>query len=351
MDFRFKIVERSQNQVIAGWQAHRLARDCDVVLSAWGDGYIMHPPHGMYKKVRCMASHDTPMALCSTSMGPFAASGLRRWMVKSALKRYDYLSVRDSITLRYVEDLGFPGVEQIPDTAYALRACSPRRVADILELEEIPHNAPYVGVNLGTEFMHFCEQNGIDFLKICSSVIERIRDVHGCAVILIPHQYVYDSYDYAAIPSIAYEACDDRYPINRVWNSLRSTQGVYRIQNIYSCAELKGIIAGSVVFISQRVHPLVASTSTGVPTAIMHYSHKAQGMMDVIGKPDYTWHPKRIQGVESHDTSIDALVRMVDRLWENREHYRQDLSLVAPKLVQRAFSLGDKLSKIIGLAA
>lgn len=346
-DFNFETVYRSHNQFIAALQARKLSNASDLVVSAWGDGYITYPPHLMYRKVYFLKNSKTPLALFTSSIGPFATSGPKRWLAKAALEKYDYLSVRDTITYEYLKDLGIDNVEMIPDTAFALKPCPSERVDEIFEIENIPKEIPFVGFNLGIEFMTFCEKNEIDFVEICIKVIERIRKVYNCSVILIPHQYLYEQYNYSDIPQITFKLCDDRYPIKKVWDALDSHDDIYCLDNVYTCSELKGIIGRSEVFLCQRIHPSVASTSQCVPTAILHYTHKAKGMMDLIGKAEYVWYPKNLPYENQQDTSTKGLLEMVDQLWEGRYQYRKDLQNIMPRMIDKTFLLGGKVAEIV----
>jgi polysaccharide pyruvyl transferase WcaK-like protein len=315
MDFNFKTTHRSHNQLVAAYQYRKLAKDSDLVFSAWGDGFITYPPHLMYRKARCLRTKNTPLTLCSSSMGPFAPSGPKRWLAKAALEKYDYLSVRDTITYKYVRDLGIDKVEMVPDTAFALKPAPSIRIDEIFEIENIPKEKRCIGFNLGIEFMKFCEKNEIDFIDICVNIINRFREAHKCTVVLIPHQYLFEQYDYRSIPNLIFKSYDDRYPIQKVWDALDSHYDVHRLKNVYTCSELKGVIGRMEVFICNRIHPLVASTSQCVPTAILHYSHKAKGMMDLIGKAEYVWYPKNLSHENQQDVSIKGLLGMLDKLW------------------------------------
>jgi len=347
MDFHFKTVPRSHNKLIAARQFRKLAEESDLVVSAWGDGFITNPPHQAARKVYCMKTKRSKLALCSTSIGPFSPMGFRRKQIKAALGKYDYLSVRDTISHRYIQELGLDNVEMIPDGAYALKPCPGDRVDEILEHHQMPKGAPFVGFNLGVEFMAFCENSGIDYIKVCIAAIERIRSVCKCSVLMIPHQYLLEQYDYGPIAGITYDQCDDRYPIDRLWESLGSRERIYRLDKVYDCSELKGIIGRSEIFLCQRIHPSVASTSLCVPTAIMHYTHKAKGMMDLLGKGDYVWYAKDLPNEGKQDTSTKRLLDMIDQLWGERNQYRDDLQSIIPDMINRAFSLGDRVADII----
>jgi polysaccharide pyruvyl transferase WcaK-like protein len=347
MDFNYEIVNRSHNQYVAAYQYRKLAKASDVVISAWGDGFITYPPHLMYRKACCVRTKNTPLTLCSSSMGPFAPSGPKRWLVKAALEKYDYLSVRDTITYKYVKDIGIDNVEMIPDTAFALKPSSSTRIDEIFEVEKIPQDKPCVGINLGIEFMRFCESNEIDFIEICVNIINHFRKTHKCAVVLIPHQYLFEQYDYSSVPNLVFKSHDDRYPIQRVLDTLNSHDDIYSLKDVYTCSELKGVIGRMEVFICNRIHPSVASTSQYVPTAILHYTHKAKGMMDLIGKAEYVWYPKNLTHEKQQDVSTRGLLNMVDRLWEGRDEYREDMQDIMPRIIDKTFSLGDRVGEVI----
>jgi len=69
--------------------------------------------------------------------------------------------------------------------------------------------------------------------------------------------------------------------------------------------------------------------------------------MDLIGKLEYVWYPKKLPYANQNDTSIKGLLDMVDRVWEGRYQYRKDLQKIMPRIIDKTFSLGDKVGEIV----
>jgi polysaccharide pyruvyl transferase WcaK-like protein len=280
-------------------------------------------------------------------MGPFESAGPKRWLAKAALQKYDYLSVRDTLTHRYTEELGVANVDLVPDTAFALQPCSSLRVHEILEAEGIPADVPFVGFNLGIEYMRFCKRNSIDIIDLCARIIRHIRHAYRCNVVLVPHQFLFDEYDYSHVPGYRFDLCDDRYAIECIRRMLGAAEGVYGLKKVYTSSELKGVIGHSEVFVCTRIHPLVAAAAQCVPTAMLHYTHKAKGMMDLLGRGDFVWYARGFDEETVGTTSTATAFDMVDRLWNERVSYRADLQRTVPGLIARTFALGDRVGELM----
>ena len=87
------------------------------------------------------------------------------------------------------------------------------------------------------------------------------------------------------------------------------------------------------------MHSVVGAVSTGTPSLVMQYSHKAGGVMQMVGMEDYVW---------DIQTELEECNVRVKHLWENRQTIRDRLAEVMPSQIDGAFALADVLASTLG---
>lgn len=69
--------------------------------------------------------------------------------------------------------------------------------------------------------------------------------------------------------------------------------------------------------------------------------------MDLLGKGEYVWYPNSLPRARQKSSTIEDLLEMLDKLWEERLEHRRDLMEVIPNVIDKAFSLGSKLKELL----
>jgi colanic acid/amylovoran biosynthesis protein len=135
-------------------------------------------------------------------------------------------------------------------------------------------------------------------------------------VILIPHE-IYPK----EIKEIKGKAKriggDDFTATKEVFMKAKNKHRIMRISNEYDAAELKGIISRCDLFIGARMHSVIAAISMGIPAIAIEYSHKAPGIMAIVGLDKYV--------CDFRTMSFDELTRKINSIWLHREEIKKDL--------------------------
>ena len=103
----------------------------------------------------------------------------------------------------------------------------------------------------------------------------------------------------------------------------------YRVRLIrgeYTADELKGIISRCDLFISAKFHPLVASTSVGVPSVglVGYHKYKFHGVIGkMMGQEEYLIN---MDEFDDYDTIQTLLESKVCHAWKNRDSVREKLT-------------------------
>lgn len=326
------VVQRPESIVSTVRLIKQMTYDVDAVVSPWGDAYITLPPHVALRKTFVFKLNNTPLMLMTSSLGPFQ-KGWKKIAAKAALKRFDVLTVRDTITYEFFRSLGFDQTKLIPDTAFVLTPATQERVQEIYAAEGFSlHEGKYVGLNVSVLLYNRMKQQGKDYISLMCELIRNLKTITQLPILLIPHQY-YSEKILMRFPDLKNrlrtEGGDDREIIPMIYDRLLDADQVYAVKGEYSCYDYKGMIKGCAVFIGGRMHSVIASLSSSVPCLIMQYSHKSLGLMTMLGVSEYCWNVQ---------DKPKALEEMVSLLWNTKDAYRQKLEQIMPKLREETYS-------------
>jgi len=336
---RCRIVQRPNGLLGTYLQIRDITRQVDAVVCPWGDAYISSGPHLAFRKVATFRRRSLPRMLMTSSVGPFEG-GWRGWMAKAAMRQFDVLTVRDSVTYDLFKSVGLAKVQLLPDTAFVLKAAGPARVKEILEAESIPVGPGfYVGVNASVLLFNRMQQLGADYIQLMVNLIRRVKSLTGLPVVLIPHQIytkrMLDHYPRKRDRLLEADG-DDREVLDLIYERLADSREVYAIRGEYSCSDYKGLISGCELFVGGRMHAVIAALSCGVCSLILEYSHKSRGLMEMLSLEDYVW---------PIEDSPERLWEKLSVLYDRRDAYRKRLLEIMPGLVEDAYSAGAALER------
>ena len=316
-------------------QLRGILRRVDAVASAWGDGYVGQPARRLLTKTLFLKRRGVPLILVTPSLGPFKP-GLDAWCARRGLGLFDALTVRDLNSLRHVQALGLRNAQCLPDTAFVLEPAPDAAVDALLRREGIPADVPWVGINTSILLHHrFPALHGRPYVEVMAQLLDHLRRTTQRPILLIPHQ-IYPAGFPGLTPEIRLSPDgDDRAAADLVLQALPQREGVFALRGDYSPAECKGVLKRCELFIGGRMHAVIGALSTGTPSGIMQYSHKASGVMEMLGLADYVWDCR---------TPATELLRMADRLWTDRAAIRARLAATIPGIVAQALQIGDVLA-------
>ena len=236
------------------------------------------------------------------------------------MKRYDYISARESLTYGLLQNAGLTNIGLAPDSAFTLPT-------ELLPLPEAFLEGNTVGINVSPLVARKEAAPGIvyeNFRQLICSVLDQT----DCAVALIPH--------------VVWESNDDRTILKQLYEEFRETDRVVLIEDA-NCMQLKGYISRCRFFIGARTHATIAAYSTGVPTMVVGYSIKSRGIaVDLFGTDkNYVIPVQDLKEPADLSCAFDWLRR-------NETPVREKLAAVMPTYIERARAVKGQIDQALG---
>ena len=208
------------------------------------------------------------------------------------MRRYDYISARESLSYGLLQSAGLTNIGLAPDTAFTLPA-------EYLPLPEGFQENNTVGLNLSPLAAGKESRPGIALANY-RKLVQLILNETDCAVALIPH--------------VVWDGNDDRDAMRPLLEEFRASGRVMMIPDC-NCMQLKGYIARCRYFIGARTHATIAAYSSGVPTLVLGYSLKSRGIAtDLFGTDEHYVLPVQQVAPDARRAARLELCREVDEV-------------------------------------
>lgn len=235
------------------------------------------------------------------------------------MKRYDYISARESLTYQLLKDAGLINIGLVPDSAFTLPA-------EYLSLPKGFQEGNTIGINVSPLVIKKESSPGIVFENL-EYLINFILETTDCAVALIPH--------------VVWQNNDDRTVLSELYEKFSPSDRVVILDD-YNCMQLKGFISRCRFFIGARTHATIAAYSTCVPTLVLGYSIKSKGIAtDLFGTDENYVIP-----VQSLNEKQDLMTAFW-WLWEHEGEIKQHMNAIMPQYVAKAWKLKEKIDTIL----
>ena len=224
------------------------------------------------------------------------------------MKRYTYISARESLTYNMLKEAGLTNIGLTPDSAFTL------------ETERLPLPAGFVeGNTIGINFSPLVVRKEAAQGMVMENFVRLVRwilDNTDCSVALIPH--------------VVWRDNDDRTVLQQLCDTINCPERVVLIGD-HNCMQLKGFISRCRFFIGARTHATIAAYSTLVPTLVLGYSVKSRGIAtDLFGTDENYVLPVQQLGAP------DALTDAFRWLMAHEQEVRGKLAAVMPGYIARA---------------
>ncbi len=291
-------------------------KDCDVALSVGGDNYCNPGVEWLYESHREAIKANVKTILWGASVEGIC---LKDDEMREDLAKFDLICARESLSYEFLKKVN-GNVRLYPDPAFVLE---PEKV-------ELPFSEDIktVGINLSPTIMQGEKIPGL-VKKNYEVLIRYLLEETDYNIVLIPH--VTFSYRYCD-----YEVLYPFYKENRVTNR------IYMIEDM-NCRKLKYLISNCDFFITARTHASIAAYSTCVPTVVVGYSIKADGIAtDIFGSSDH--YVLNRDKLRNDDDLINAFLWME----ENGSYIREHLKKVMVDYIPRAYKAFDSVKEIMG---
>ena len=317
--------------------------NADMIVDLKGDGFSDDAgfdksiEHSLFILVATFMRK--PILLFPTSIGPFNTK-FTRFLAKFSLNRVEGVVAREEITKKYLQEMGVKEslIYLTPDTAFILPEAPYERVKEIFSKEGIDKGGKtLIGMNI-SQLLSYKFKKGEtkhDYIALMAQIADYLTINLNAMVIFIPH-----SIHLKEAVEIKGETKrikgDDTTAVKEAFKKVKNKDKIIPIVNDYTAAELKGIIGQCDLFIGARMHANIAAISLGVPTVAIAYSHKAPGIMRMVGLEKYI--------CDFRTMTVGELTAKVDDIWSNREKI---IEKMAPKIAELRESvwLNGKLVK------
>lgn len=234
------------------------------------------------------------------------------------MKKYTFISARESLTYDLLKKAGIQNVGLYPDTAFTLP----------VKYKELPKGfieGNTIGINLSPLVeKRECEKGIV--LKNYEKLIQFILDTTDCSIALVPH--------------VIWESNDDRTVLKKLFEKFEDSQRVVLIRDC-NCMELKGYISRCRFFIGARTHATIAAYSTCVPTLVLGYSIKSRG----IAKDLFGTYDNYVIGVEEL-TDEDKLMIAFQWIMDNEKDIKDRLETFMPEYILKVDELKNKICSL-----
>lgn len=185
-----------------------------------------------------------------------------------------------------------------------------------------------IGINLSPLIKHYEKKDNITYNNYCS-LINYILSETDMEIALIPHVVKPNNSD------------NDLIELINLYNEFNCNDRIIKIEDQYNCCELKGFISQCKYFIGARTHATIAAYSSCIPTIVVGYSTKAEGIAeDLFGRErNYIIDVRKLE-------DENELVNEFKILQNNEEHIAITLNSVMSDYRKRIYSAVDALRKL-----
>lgn len=243
-----------------------------------------------------------PIVFFSQSIGPFKKITLP--LAKYCLEKSNLIFIREEISKKYLCEIGVSTpIYLFHDCAFLLDIPKAEKINKLLIDEGVKtqKNNLIVGLNV-SELIY--RTLGIKYINIIIKLINYLVINLNSTVILIPH---------TCSPKIW--GNDDRVVAQKIYELLDTDvkKSVCIIKGNYSPKELKGVISRTDIVIASRMHAAIGALSCNIPTIVIGWSHKYDGIMNLLGLEDYVC---RVEDLSSYGliSKVDGLVLKHDEI-------------------------------------
>lgn len=322
-----------------------LIDSCDVIMDVSGgdsfsDIYGETRFHRMLLPKRIALRRGVPLLLLPQTYGPYTAKHSID-QVRLVLLEAGQAWARDARSYRLMQSLLGDDFDPAAhrsgvDMAFGLEARRPDDAAHPLPVEWQHSAATLVGLNVSGLIWHARRLQGdgfgfkADYLEVVMRLLIWLLEETHANVLLIPHVQVASGHE---------ESDDDACAevISRLGDRAEWASRCAIVPPGFDPYELKWIIGQCDWFCGTRMHATIAGLSSGVPTASIVYSDKAQGVFETCGQGDGVIDP-RTEGT-------DRVLAQLQAHFLGRERVRASLAAELPTMRCRLAEQMDAIAE------
>jgi polysaccharide pyruvyl transferase WcaK-like protein len=254
-----------------------------------------------------------PVVVYAQSIGPFETV-LTRFLARFVLNKVSLIIVRESISENYlnINRISRPDVVLTSDSAFLLDPISPIEAKSILAKEGVDvENRPIFGVAM-SQIIHRwmfpdCRDSRRKY-ELYTDTMARVAD------------YLVERFDSTVILLSQcigkFARHDDRIAAMETYRKVVHPDRVKVILGQYTPSELKGVIGCCQLMVSSKMHSAIAAVTMLVPTVVLAYSYKTQG---IFGRKLGMTHLIVDVRHSNSKTLFEEITEKIDHAWSSRK--------------------------------
>jgi len=261
-----------------------------------------------------------PLFFFPQSIGPFFGK-FSPFLASFILNRCNIIMVRDEISRDLVKRKTVAPIQLVPDMSFILEPAPDSRVSEIFSQENVEIKRPLVGFAL--------RDNLYKHLDVISEVVDYLSTKMNASVVFIPH-FSSSDVNYFFDPRFIAKALLKKVKVKR-----QSTV----IEGEYTTEELRGLIGKCDLFVGAYMHANMSALSMHVPTIALSYSHKTEGIMNMVGLGDFV--------LSVDDLDAATLIKKIEKAYHDRVRIKENLNETIPVLQKKTMQAGELVKKSI----
>lgn len=273
-----------------------------------------------FSPIKVATNFKKPVLLLGHSIGPFEKEKERKGFTK-IMRQVKLITARESLSLKYLEHMKLKNtrIELTAEPAFCLKP-NMKSIEKILKIYNIPDEKILIGISPSQAITEYSGISYDDHFKSLCGLIRFLAEKLGCHIILIPH-----------VPEKFVEY-DDRVICELLYRKLGFPENVTVMSLSHSAEEIRALVSKLDLMITERMHAAIASLSQNVPTFVVGYSIKAEGILgDILGfnsLEDYM--------ISVKELNEEKLKERVKNLLDRRSECVKYLSKVMPHIEEKA---------------
>lgn len=289
-------------------------KEQDVMLSTGGDMMCYVNNEVIYTNNK-LHDRGVKTVLWGCSMGPENLTPEK----EETLKNFSLVYARETLSLKFFQELGLNNVVCFPDPAFVLE---PEEV----HLPEIFSHGDVIGINLSNYVLGGFTLDTL-FGKQVKQMIDTIIEKTQLKILLIPHVTWHDQ--------------DDRVVAQHIVELFATSNrvSVLDVDNLNYC-QIRYVISKCKYFIGARTHAVISAYSTCVPTIALGYSIKSKGIAKDLGLPEIL--VVNCKEYNKKDTLLDSIQYLID----NESNIKTHLNEIMPDYCKRAYLMRPIINEL-----
>jgi colanic acid/amylovoran biosynthesis protein len=269
-----------------------------------------------------------PVVLLGHTVGRFTTSADEKaW--RQCVSKIDLLTTRDQFTYDYLKQIdGLAAQTEVcADVAFGLAA------AQQIPIYQFPDpSLPCIAVSISSGLHQWCalsaEEHRLAWLKLITSFLVDWK----VNVLIVPH--VQESYG------------DDRELATSLHRQTGFDRRVWVAGEDLNASEYKGLISGCQMVVAERMHAAIAGLSAQVPTVMVAYSLKVEGIAAMAYASLDSGPDSMIIKANTLRQSLDVMGQLKG-IWQRRQAVQECLSKSIPAIQALASKNYDHLGTLM----